>query len=271
MNAWHAAGPAYLFCPGDRPERFAKAAAAADVVCVALAAGAAPDARAAARHYVAAAALDPARTIVRVNAVDSSEHPADLAMLRHSAFRTVMLPKTASAADVTSLEGFEVFALCETPDGVAALEEIAACPNTVGVMWGSEDLVAALGGYSSRHDDGSLRDVARYARARTLLAARRHQRVALDAAYLEIGNLEGLAAEAADAGAMGCSATPCGHPPQGAGVRAAFRPTPAQVVWARRVLDAAAGRDGVFRLEGLMVDGPVLAQARRILAASPRG
>ena len=146
-----------------------------------------------------------------------------------------------------------------------AADAIAECPNTVGLMWGAEDLVAALGGYSSRHDDGSYRDVARYARARTLLAAGAHQRCALDAVYLKFENLEGQRDEASDAAAMGYSASACVHPSQVEVVRAAYRPTSAQIAWAKNILEASKDRAGVYRVGGLMVDGPVVTQARQIL------
>ena len=265
MTTWKSPGPAYLFCPADRPERFAKAAAAADVVIVDLEDGVAPEQRERARANVAAADIDPATTIVRVNPVASADHDLDMAMLRDSAFSTIMLAKTSSAEEVRALEHFAVVALCETPAGVLAVEEIAECSNTVGIMWGAEDLVAALGGYSSRHDDGSYRDVARYARARTLIAAHAHQLVALDAVYLNFKDLDGQRDEATDAAAMGFSATACVHPTQVTVVREAYRPTSAQVEWARMVVHGAQGREGVFQIDGLMVDGPVLAQARQIL------
>lgn len=274
MTHGAATGPAYLFCPADRPERFATAAAAADVVILDLEDGVAPAHRASARAHVLAAALDPATTIVRVNPVSSPEHALDVAMLRTSRWRTLMLAKTASSDEVRSLEGFDVVALCETPAGITALEEIARCPNAVGIMWGAEDLVAALGGYASRHDDGSYRDVARYARARALLAARARGLVALDAVYLDFADLAGQRAEATDAAAMGFSGTACVHPTQVAVIRAAYRPSPAQIDWARRIAREARGRAGVFRVGGLMVDGPVLAQAAQILrraGADPSG
>jgi citrate lyase subunit beta/citryl-CoA lyase len=266
VTTWTAPGPAYLFCPADRPERFAKAAAAADIVIVDLEDGVAPDQREQARANVHAATLDPATTIIRVNPLASEDHARDMAMLDDCAYRTIMLAKTSDADEVRSLGRFAVIALCETPEGITALEGIAECANTVGLMWGSEDLVAALGGYSSRHEDGSLRDVARYARARTLIAARAHQLVALDTVYLNFEDLDALRVEAADAAAMGFSGTPCVHPTQVAIVREAYRPTPTQVAWAQQVLEVAQGREGVFRLEGLMVDGPVLAQARHIMS-----
>ncbi len=74
-------GPALLFCPGDRPDRFAKAAAAADTVVLDLEDAVAPDAKDAARHAVvrALADLDPATVVVRVNAPDTPWHTADVA------------------------------------------------------------------------------------------------------------------------------------------------------------------------------------------------
>lgn len=267
---WVAPGPAFLFCPADRPERFAKAAAAADVVIVDLEDGVSPDQREAARENVLRATLDPATTIVRVNPVESSEHARDVAMLRSSPFRMIMLAKASGAHEILLLESFSVFALCETPRGVEEAEAMAECPNTVGLMWGAEDLVAALGGYSSRLEDGTYRDIARYARARVLNAAGANARCALDAVYLDFEDLDGQRREALDAAAMGFSATVCVHPSQVSVVRESYRPTNVQIAWARDILDQANDHDGVFRVGGLMVDGPVLAQAREIVARSPR-
>ncbi|NNN08760.1 MAG: CoA ester lyase [Acidimicrobiaceae bacterium] len=266
VTAWSPPGAAYLFCPADRPERFAKAAAAADVVIIDLEDGVAPERRDEARDNILGSNLDPATTIIRVNPVTSLEHERDVAMLTTSAYSTIMLAKTSSADEVAALSHFNVVALCESAEGIAALDEIAACAHVVGLMWGSEDLVASLGGYSSRHEDGSLRDVARYARARTLIAARAHQLVALDTVYLHFEDLDALFLEARDAAAMGFTGTACVHPTQVDVVRRAYSPSAEQFAWAQHVLDVAQGREGVFRVQGLMVDGPVLAQARQIMS-----
>ena len=55
--------------------------------------------------------------------------------------------------------------------GCSRHRSIAAVPNVVALMWGAEDLVASLGGTSSRHADGRYRDVALHARSAVLLAA----------------------------------------------------------------------------------------------------
>ncbi len=260
-----APGPAYLFCPADRPDRYAKAASAADVVILDLEDAVAAEAKEQARNWVRQSTLDPVRTVVRVNSVTSEHFDDDVAMLRESTFRTVMLAKTASAEHVRELADFKVVALIETAAGVLAAEAIAACPNTLGLMWGSEDLVATLGGTSSHFGDGSYRDVARHARAHTLICAGAYERLAIDAVCLEIADVEAQRARAQDASAMGFSASACIHPNQVAVIRESYRPTADQLAWAQSVVDAAQGRAGVFRLGTLMVDGPVIAQAQAIL------
>lgn len=260
-----AAGPGWLFCPADRPERFAKAAAAADVVILDLEDGVAEADKPAARKALRETPLDPGRTVVRINAADTAEHARDLEALADTAYTTVMLSKTESAAQVTALAPRDVVALIETPRGAVFVTEIAAAQGTAALMWGAEDLVAALGGSSSRLADGTYRDFARHVRSATLLAAAAFDRIALDAVHLDIRDLEGLRAEANDAVAVGFDATVCIHPSQVPVVREAYRPTEEKLDWARRVLAAAKSERGVFAFEGQMVDSPVLKHAAMLL------
>ena len=176
-----------------------------------------------------------------------------------------MLAKTESAAQVAALAPRQVIALAETPRGVVLAAEIAAAEGTAALMWGAEDLIAGLGGGSSRRADGGYRDVARHARSAVLLAAAAFGRAALDAVHLDIADLAGLAAEALDGAAVGFDATVCIHPSQIPVVRNAYRPAPDKVDWARRVLAAARTERGAFAFEGQMVDSPVLRHAEAIL------
>ncbi|ORT94058.1 CoA ester lyase, partial [Frankia casuarinae] len=198
----------------------------------------------------------------------TADYDEDLRALADTPYPVVMLAKTESAEQVAAVGPRRVVALCETPRGVLAAAEIAAVPTTIGVMWGAEDLVAALGGRSSRDEAGRYRGVALHARASVLLAAGAHGRVAVDSVYLDIADVDGLAAEARDAVASGFAAKACIHPRQVAAVRQAFAPSADEVAWARRVLDAATHSAGVFSFEGRMVDAPVLRHAERTLAAT---
>jgi citrate lyase subunit beta / citryl-CoA lyase len=262
---WTPPGPALLFCPADRPERFAKAAATADMVILDLEDGVAESDKQSARHCLEPSELDPSRTIVRVNPYGTEDQERDLTALARTSYYIVMLSKTESVEQVLALSPLRVVALCETPLGILAAAAIAAGPSTVGVMWGAEDLVAALGGRSSRQPDGGYIDVARSARSQVLLAAGASGVASIDAVHLDIGDPEGLRAEATDAVASGFDATACIHPSQVAVIRAAYRPTDEEVAWATRVLDASKGARGVFSYQGRMVDAPILRHAEHIV------
>lgn len=259
-------GPALLFCPADRPERYGKAAERADAVILDLEDAVSPGAKADARANIVASSLDPSRTIIRLNALDTDEAQLDLDAVFQTPYRTVMVAKAEDAAAIAALDdSLHILALCETAKGVAAAEALAALDNVVGLMWGAEDLVASLGGTSSRGVDGQYRDVARYARARVLLAAGANSKAAIDAVYLDIADVDGLTAEAEDAAASGFTASACIHPSQVEVIRAAHQPHEALIGWARSILAAADGQHGVFSYEGTMVDEPVLRHARTIL------
>lgn len=263
------AGPGWLFCPADRPERFEKAAAAADVVILDLEDGVAAKDREAARKALIDTPLDPVRTVVRVNPVSTPDHALDVKALAATDYTTVMLAKTETAEQVASLAPLDVVVLVETPLGALNVTESARVDNTFAVMWGAEDLFAVTGGTANRWPDGSYRDVAKHVRSQSLLAAKAYGRLALDSVYLDIKDLEGLRAEADDAVAVGFDAKVAIHPTQVAVIRSAYAPTDEQVDWARRVLDTARDQRGVFQFEGIMVDAPVLRRAERIVALAP--
>lgn len=259
-------GPALLFCPADRPDRFAGAAARSDGIVLDLEDAVAPARKTAARGALIDANLDPDRVIVRVNPVETEAHAADMATLSQTDFRTIMVAKAESRGRLRRIDArFRVIALCETARGISVVDRIAALDNVIAVMWGAEDLIASLGGTSSRKPHGRYRDVARAARARVLLEAGAQGKAAIDAVHPDVGDLKGLRRDAADAAASGFAASACIHPGQVETIRAAYRPAPAEIEWAREVLAAGRPRHGVFSLRGRMVDEPVLVHARAVL------
>lgn len=271
---WMPAGPpAILFVPADRPDRFAKAATAADMVILDLEDGCRPpENRAAARIAIAECDLDPATTIVRVNPPGTPpEFAADMEMVRTTAFRQLMCPPKAEGA--ASMEVFaaelpdaQVIALAETALGVMCAEETAASESCVALFWGAEDLLASMGGVSSRFADGVYRDVPRFARAQVHLAAAAHGKAMLDAVFMDIQDSVGLQSEATDAAALGFAGSVCIHPLQVPVIRAAYAPAAEQVQWAEGLLAAAAENPGAFRYQGgRMVDEPLFRQAQSIL------
>ncbi|MOA65154.1 Citrate lyase subunit beta-like protein [compost metagenome] len=64
---------------------------------------------------------------------------------------------------------------------------------------------------------------------------------------------------------MGFAGLLCIHPTQVEVIHRALQPSDAELDWARRVLAAAASGEGVFVLDGAMVDAPVIGRARSLL------
>lgn len=273
-------GPALLFCPADRPERYAKAMERSDEVILdledAVAASARPAARAAVRGAlgtpVRPGPLDASRVVVRINPLGTDDAEADLRMLAATTCRTVLVPKAEDADGLTALDAFDVIALVETVRGLRHVHELAAAPTCVGLMWGADDLTADIDGRASRREDGTLLPHSELLRTTTLLAAAEQGIAAIDGPLLDIGDHAGLAREAGEAARMGYAAKAAIHPDQVPVIRTAFRPSADQVARARGILAAsAAAGGGVATFEGRMIDGPLVRQATAILAAAERG
>jgi citrate lyase subunit beta/citryl-CoA lyase len=157
----------------------------------------------------------------------------------------------------------------ETPLGVLNLHAFPRCQRVVAMTWGAEDLSAALGGARNRAPDGSYLEVYRHCRVQTLLGCAAGGVQPLDAVYVDIGDLEGLAAECREAAWMGYTGKITIHPNQIDVVNAAFTPSVDEVDEARRLVEAMeqAQREGrmAIAFEGRMVDVPHLNRARGIL------
>ncbi len=267
-------GPALLFCPADRPERYQKAAERSDAVIIDLEDAVAPADKQRARGAILAQVgangdvpeLDPSRTIIRVNPAGTEEFEKDLHCLKHTPYRHLMLAKAEDPSQLKELADYSVVALCETAAGILNAAAIAAEPNVTGLMWGAEDLIASLGGTSSRTGEGEYRAVALHARSTVLLAARAFGKEAIDSVYVNIPDLDGLAREAHDAVASGFGAKACIHPDQVAVVRGAYAPSETDVAAATELLAAASSAGtGVFQFQGRMIDGPILKHAQSVL------
>ena len=211
-----------------------------------------------------AGTLDLERTVVRVNGASTPDHARDVEVLRAAGVRVVMMAKCEGPGDLSALTDLELIPLLESVHGITRAGEIASAAGVVAVMWGADDLVADLGGSSSRHTGGGYRDVARHARSVALLAAKAAGHLAIDAVFMDIPDLDGLRGQCEDAVAVGFDVTVAIHPSQVPVIRAAFAPTPQEVERARRLLEASAG-GGVTTFEGRMVDGPIIKQAERVL------
>ena len=268
-------GPAWLFCPADRPDRFEKAAATADVVVIDLEDSVLPGSKTSARDNVVAAApgLDPLRTVVRVNPMDTPWGAADLEALIGTSLQVVMLPKVGSAPDLTTLGEMDVVALCETAAGVLAAADLAQSPRCIALTWGGQDLALDLGS-APRASDGGLHPTGAFGRLMVRYAAAVAGIPAIDTVWTNIDDIDGLGIEADDAASAGFDGKLAIHPSQVPVIRAAFKPAADDVERAHRILaeakSAQARGEGAARVAGELLDAPVVERARRIVARAAR-
>ncbi|SEW00421.1 HpcH/HpaI aldolase/citrate lyase family protein [Halobacterium jilantaiense] len=268
-----------LFSPGDQSDLMRKApSAGADVVVFdledAVAPGQKDEARAAVGDVLSDPDFDPdCEVCVRVNPVGSGAGADVEAVLAGG--RTadaVMLPKVEDSEDVETLGRLlaeadaeaPVLALVESARGVLNAQEIAVAGPTDALVFGAEDLSADIG--ATRTDDGTE---VLHAREQVVLAASAAGVDAIDTVYTDIEDTDGLAGETRFAAGLGFDGKMAIHPAQVDPINDAYTPAPEDVEWAERVLDAKAEADaedrGVFRVDGEMIDAPLVAQAERVL------
>lgn len=245
-----------LFVPADRPERFAKAAAAgADAVIVDLEDAVAPDRKEAARAALPEA-FPQGPAMLRINALGTRWAEGDLALAASLPLTAVMLPKAETAQDIAAARraGVPVIALVETAIGLHNIDEIASAADRL--AFGSIDFAADLG---LAHTHQALL----FARAQIVLAARCAGKPApLDGVTTAIRDDAAIIADCRHATDMGFCGKLLIHPAQISPARQGLRPSEADILWAERVLNAADG--GASSIDGAMVDAPVIQRARQI-------
>lgn len=283
-----------LFVPGDRPERFAKAAASgADALILDLEDAVVPERRPQARVEIVrwlSTAARPVPAWVRINPVATDDARADLAAVIEGRPDGIMLPKARNGDDIRRVDHW--LEILEARFGYAAVSigllplitesagallnapSFASLPARVaGLTWGAEDLAADLGALGNRSADGEYEFTFRMARAFCLLAATAAGVPAIDTVDVDIKDAAAIERRARASRQEGFAGKLAIHPAQVAPIHAAFQPTQEEVHRAERVIAAFAAAPGLgaVSLDGVMIDKPHLRQAERILAAVRRG
>ncbi|MGO0575517.1 HpcH/HpaI aldolase/citrate lyase family protein [Ornithinimicrobium panacihumi] len=264
------AARSFLFVPGDRPERFDKAAAAgADAVIIDLEDAVGSEHKSSAREAAATWLQDGGSACVRINAADSTEHDADVAALGGlTSLVAVVLPKAsgpAVASAVAQRTGAPVLALVESAAGMLRAAEIAAADGVVRLAFGHLDYAVDLGS-----DNG--RTAMLHGRSTLVLASRAAGIPGpVDGVTVALDDPAVLDDDLAHARDLGMTGKLIIHPRQVDATHASYRPSEEEVVWAQKVLAAVdGGPGGAVRVDGDMVDAPVIARAQDILRRKDR-
>lgn len=261
-----------LFVPGDRPDRFEKALdSGATAVILDLEDAVAPEAKAQARERVVAALRERdalrAKTIVRINGTSTPFAADDLAALRALGIVAVMIPKCETPAEVrdvaAALPQTRIVAIVESIGGLDAARAIAAEPAITALALGVYDLSAQIGNQPTWEATAVFR-------THVVVSARASGKAAIDAPFIAIDDESGLVTEAGRAVEFGFDGKLAIHPKHIAPLLRAFAPSPEEIEHARRVLAAAAG-GGVAKVDGKMIDPPLVAAARRTLSRTTLG
>lgn len=270
---------ALLFVPGDRPERFAKAAASgADALILDLEDSVSAVNKATARDAIASWLSAPRTiaTFVRINPLDTDMAQADLDAVLSARPDGIMLPKAEGADSVRhllTLMGDKVVPILpiatETAAAVFTLgtyRDVSA--HLAGLTWGAEDLPAAIGAATSREADGSYTDPYRMVRSLTLFGAHAAGVAAIETVFPNIKDLDALAAYAARGRRDGFTGMMAIHPAQVPIINTAFTPSEADLAHARAIVAAFEANPGAgaLQLDGKMIDAPHLKQAMAVLA-----
>ena len=270
-----------LYLPGSNARALEKARSLpADALVLDLEDAVAPaskeEARARVVEAVARGGFGPREVVVRVNGPATPWGADDLAAVARAGADAVLLPKVDGPGAVRAAagrlalagapDGLALWAMIETPRGVLAADAIAgATPRLACLVAGTSDLVKDLG---ARHVPDRTPVLASL--SLVVLAARAHGLAALDGVHLDLDDAAGLERACAQGRDLGFDGKTLVHPRQIAGANRAFAPSPEEVDWSRRVIDAHARAlamgSGVVVLEGRLIEALHVENARRIVA-----
>jgi citrate lyase subunit beta/citryl-CoA lyase len=266
----------FLFAPGSEERKLVRALESdADAVVADLEDAVAPAEKPAARDLtirLVGAAETRAARLVRVNAVGTEWHDADVAALHASEADGIVLPKaTANAVEaVAGRLDLPIVAIVETAAGLREAFAIASHPGVEALMLGAIDLGLQLG--LEPRDDGHEILFARSSLVVDSAAA--GLRGPIDRVWADVRDREGLARDCAVGRSLGFRGKALVHPDQIAPTHEAFAPSADELRRAREIVAAYERAEadglGVVALDGEMIDAPVVERARELLSDEKR-
>ena len=262
----------WLFVPATRIDRVAKAfASGADAVIVDLEDAVADvdkaEARKALRSYYDSNDYHP--IWVRINQAGSEDFEEDLKICQQMPnLAGLILPKAEQAADIEQVHkatGLPVVALIETALGLYQIDRLAKAKGLLTFSYGFLDLCNDL---QVQVGTAAADIIANQIRYQLLLTSKVNNLLApIDTVYTDFNDEKGLGQRVQLWSQMGMSGMLCIHPKQVAVVQKSLQPTDAEIDFAKRVLEEyEQSGQAVFKVDGNMVDAPVIERCRQLLS-----
>ena len=263
----------FLFVPGTRPERFIKAldSGAAGVI-IDLEDAVPEEDKKSARDAIRTAwptfnAEQKKRLVIRTNAPGTPFYAADLILAQELDVGCLLIPKSESQDQINGaaliLPNTAIIPMIETAIGLDRLREIANANQVIRLALGNLDLQADLGMVCDLQE--TQLHTARY----QIVLASRVAQIAppIDGVTPSTDDAQRISDDAERAKRLGFGGKLCIHPKQVLIVQNAFMPTEEEVAWAQRVIEAdQASKGAAIKLDGRMIDRPVVLLAQRTIA-----
>lgn len=271
----------FIFTPGLKPEMFAKAlASGADMVCIELEDGIAPQDKAEARVcalklFEEPQADDGVERIVRINSMRERFGIDDVqAVLEtNTPPPSLMMPKVRTPDEVKILDQLlterghltQLHVIIETNEGLEAAHDIAhSSPRIEALFFGGIDMAAEL-----RCKNGW--DQMLYARSRVVHAAASAGLDVIDVPYLDLADLDGMKILAQQAKDLGFAGKGSIHPKQIAPLNKIFTPSDEEISRARRIIKTFEDAEtGLVVIDGKLIEKPVMREMYRIVSIAEK-
>jgi citrate lyase subunit beta/citryl-CoA lyase len=217
---------------------------------------------------------------VRINPLESGHTLVDLDEVACSAINGFIYPKAYNADDIIVFDAqlslkekhlglengyFDIIVLMETPESILNALEIAKASKRVkGLLFGSEDYLADMGG---SHGTGGRSLVC--PRNIVSMAAKAAGIIAIDTPYVHVGNEEGLREHIIQARELGYDGMLIMSPRQIEMATQLYTPSPEEVKNARKMVElaeeAVKANRGIAMFDNVFISPPTLRQVKSLL------
>ena len=272
-----------LFVPGNNARFIEKAKVlTADIICFDLEDSVPRKEKKSARNLIKNALTNrsqyKAEVYVRTNSPTSGMIPADLAEIVQKGIDGIVIPKVNDTNEITKIERIltslekkrklkpiELMPSIESAAGVVNAYRIVSSSKRVSALvFGVFDLFNDLGVEYTKQAEG-----ARYPRSKISIDARAAGKYAIDAIWQDLNDTEGLEQDCLAARNLGYSGKSIIHPGQIEAVHRVFHPTPTEIEWAKKVIEAYSlakeKKKGATKIDGKMIDEVHFKRAKTLL------